>query len=207
MAFYRCLLVIVTVITLAESVPTPDSTTLSLGMLLRKTVEKRRQGILLYVILSMRKIILFTLFTAKLMLIPNHCKWQYLYTRVINGDKVFYCYTAMRKIIPFTLFTAKLVLIFYHCKWQSLYTVLYRLSVNVIVSEISTLPPLKPVHFGLPQNTDSVASGTVILWLTYQFYHVNRYVTLFLVAWILYLRCDLACHLCSWLLLLVFFLF
>ena len=57
MAFYKCLLVIVTVITLADNVPTPESTTLSLGMLLRKTAERRKQGILL-MFTAMRKIIL-----------------------------------------------------------------------------------------------------------------------------------------------------
>ena len=65
MAFYKCLLVIVTVITLADNVPTPESTTLSLGMLLRKTVERRKQGILLYVIPAMRKIILLYVIHCK----------------------------------------------------------------------------------------------------------------------------------------------
>ena len=93
MAFYRCLLVIVTLITMAESFPKPDSTTLTLGMLLRKTVEKRRQGIWLFFILKKEEKLYFMLFTAKpvsftqslqLTIIKHSCQTDYMLMLLVN---------------------------------------------------------------------------------------------------------------------------
>ena len=46
MGVYKCLCVFVILISLAETVPKPETTTLSLEMILKKTMQKRREGTL-----------------------------------------------------------------------------------------------------------------------------------------------------------------
>ena len=48
MALYQCLSVLVIVIIVADSVPLPDTSTMSLGMLLKKTAEKQKAGIVCF---------------------------------------------------------------------------------------------------------------------------------------------------------------
>ena len=46
MGVYKCLCVFVILISLAETVPKPETTTLSIEMILKKTMQKRRKGTL-----------------------------------------------------------------------------------------------------------------------------------------------------------------
>ena len=48
MALYQFLSVLVIVIIVSDSVPLPDTSTMSLGMLLKKTAEKRKAGVICF---------------------------------------------------------------------------------------------------------------------------------------------------------------
>ena len=52
MALFKVLSILVIVMTLSDCLPYPDTSTLSLGMLLKKTAEKRKAGVNRFLLLS-----------------------------------------------------------------------------------------------------------------------------------------------------------